>query len=302
MKPVGNTPLVRLSKLESSFGLDFEVYAKVELHNPSGSIKDRAASEIVTNAFARGELKEGYELVEATSGNMGISLALIASQSGLGCRIYMPVSASPERQKMMEEYGAKVIRVKGGMKECVQEALSYVKEHDGVFYCDQFNNQDSVLAHLKTGQEIIDNLGCLPSYFVAGVGTGGTITGSATRLKEEASKQGQEIKIIGVEPLSSPLLTRGVAAAHKIQGIGANFVPSILRKDLIDEVVDVRDEDAYRFTRFLAKEEGLFVGISSGAAVAGLIQIKDHIQSGSKVVLILPDSGNRYLSVEGLYD
>lgn len=309
LNSVGNTPLQRLKELEEAFGLGFEVYAKVELHNPSGSIKDRAAKAIVDNAFKRGELKDGFEIVEATSGNMGISLAMIASLSKLGCRIYMPSSASRERSAMMKAFGANVILVDGGMKECSSQAKEYCKTHAKTFYSDQFNNYDSVLAHKRTGAEIMlglaseDSKRTLPDYFIAGIGTGGTITGCALAFKEEAQESGlPKPTIIGVEPAASPLLTKGFSSAHKIQGIGANFVPAILDRGLVDEVVDIENEEAYQWTRYLAKFLGLFVGITSGAALAGLMKKKDAIKAGAKVVIVLPDSGQRYLSVEGLYD
>lgn len=210
---------------------------------------------------------------------------------------------------MMAAFGADVILVDGGMKECSKEALDYCKNHAKTFYSDQFNNYDSVLAHKETGLEIMGDLATkegelvLPDYFIAGMGTGGTITGCAHSFKVEAEKQGKpKPVIIGVEPKSSPLLTEGRAAPHRIQGIGANFIPSILGRELIDKVVDVGDEEAYSWTKYLAKSVGLFVGITSGAALAALVKIKDEIKPGSKVVIILPDSGQRYLSVEGLYD
>lgn len=297
LQNIGNTPLIRLTQIEDVFNLPFELYGKVELYNPSGSIKDRAAKAIILGALARGEIQDGAEIVEATSGNMGISLAMIASSMHLGCKIYMPVSASMEREQMMKQYGAEVIRVDGGMKECSEKAQNYCKTHVNSYFCDQFNNLDCVLAHYQTGQEIMDCLGQTPDYFIAGIGTGGTISGCATILKKRGS-----VKIIGVEPEASPLLTKGIASPHKIQGIGANFVPSILKRELIDEVIDVSDEQAYYYTRTLKHVAGLFVGITSGAALAALLQMKEEIKAGSKVVLILPDDGNRYLSVEGLYD
>ena len=297
LENIGKTPLIRLTQIEEVFNLPFELYGKVELHNPSGSIKDRAAKAIILGALARGEISEGAEIVEATSGNMGISLAMIASLMHLGCKIYMPLSASMEREQMMKQYGAEVIRVQGGMKECSEKAQNYCKSHANSYFCDQFNNIDCVLAHYQTGQEIIDCLGQSPDYFIAGIGTGGTISGCATILKNSGN-----VQIIGVEPESSPLLTKGIAAPHKIQGIGANFIPSILKRELIDKVIDVSDEQAYYYTRTLKDVAGLFVGITSGAALTALMQMKEEIKAGSKVVLILPDDGNRYLSVEGLYD
>ena len=297
LENIGKTPLIRLTQIEEVFNLPFELYGKVELHNPSGSIKDRAAKAIILGALARGEISEGAEIVEATSGNMGISLAMIASLMHLGCKIYMPLTASIEREQMMKQYGAEVIRVQGGMKECSEKAQNYCKSRANSYFCDQFNNIDCVLAHYQTGQEIMDCLGQIPDYFIAGIGTGGTISGCATILKNSGN-----VQIIGVEPESSPLLTRGMAAPHKIQGIGANFIPSILKRELIDKVIDVSDEQAYYYTRTLKDVAGLFVGITSGAALAALMQMKEEIKAGSKVVLILPDDGNRYLSVEGLYD
>lgn len=296
---VGNTPLIELKNIEEYYHLPFRLFAKDESHNPTGSIKDRAALSIIQSALDSGEIKEGDTIVEATSGNMGISLAYIAKLYHLSCRIYMPSSASKERKEMMENYGAEVIIVNGAMKDCVEEAINYSKDNPHAYYTDQFVNRNNPLAHiLTTSKEIISSLNKTPDYFFAGVGTGGTLIGTSKGLKEKDN----HTKIIGIEPASSPLLTEGRSGAHKIQGIGANFVPSIYQKEYVDEVITVSNEEAYLGAKLLKEKENLFNGISSGAALMGAIKYRDKIKENSDVVIILPDSGNRYLSVEGLYE
>ena len=309
LNDIGNTPLYRLKGIEYLLDLKFELYAKVEAYNPSGSIKDRVADSVIIDAYGEGTLHTNEEVVEATSGNMGIALAYCTSLMDLRCTIFMPSSASKERKQMMEMYGAKVILVDGAMKDAKDAAEKYVKENPDTFYFDQFNNPGAVEAHRATGIDIVNDLThedefpVLPDYLIAGIGTGATIVGVASRLKEisEGYNLAKPV-IVGVEPASSPLLTKGETGRHLIQGLGPNFKPSILDTSLIDEVVDAKNEDAYRWTRLLVKHEGLFLGISSGAAMAGLEQIKDQIKEGSKVVVIFPDRGDRYLSVEGLYE
>ena len=310
LSTVGKTNLYRLAVLEKYLGLKANIYAKVESTNPSGSIKDRVAVTGLVHAFADMKLTEkGEEVVEATSGNMGISLAFACGCFNHPCHIFMPKSASIERRKIMEAYGAKVELVDGVMADAVKAAEEYCKEHPDAFYFDQFNNPAAVEAHLKTGDDIIKDLTYedgeidFPHYLIAGIGTGATITGVAKRLVEVAKEKGKDKPIIiGVESENSPLLTKGYSGKHKLQGLGPNFVPSILDLSYIDSVVDVKDEEAYKWTRFLVKEENLFLGISSGAVIAALDQIKSRIKKGSNIVLIFPDSGDRYLSVEGLYE
>lgn len=296
---IGKTPLIRLKNLEKELNLNFELYAKLERSNPSGSIKDRAAWFIVKDGIKKNLINEQTVLLEATSGNTGISIAMIAASLNLKCKIFMPSSASKERRLMMEAYGAEVVLVdSGGMAKCVELVEEFAKTNINSFIVHQFENESNIKAHFEgTSLEIINDLGQNPDYFLAGFGTAGTLIGNAKRFKQN----GKTI-VIGVEPLSSPLVTSGKAASHKIQGIGANFVPSLYDEKLVDKVVDVSDEDAYKFTKMVARKEGMLVGISSGAALAGLNLIKNEIKPGSKVVLIFPDNGERYLSVEGLYD
>lgn len=300
MNNIGNTPLIRLINIEKEFSLPFRLYAKDESKEATGSIKDRPALEIITNAINNKELIPGIStIVEATSGNMGISLAYVAKQYDINCRIYMPVSASIERRKKMEALGAEVILVNGGMKECNLEVAKYIKNTKNAYLSKQFSNIFNPLAHEKyTSKEIIDDLGKVPNYFIAGVGTGGTLIGCARTFK----KLDKNVKIVGVEPLASPLLTKGYASSHKIQGIGANFIPDIYQKELVDDIVDISDEEAYEGVRLLYKLEKLFNGISSGAALMGAIKYKDKIAKDNDVVIILPDSGDRYLSIGGLYE
>lgn len=299
MVNVGHTPLIRLKNIENKYHLPFELYAKLEANNPTGSIKDRPALSIIENALKNKEINSSSTIVEATSGNMGISFAYLAREFNMKCVIFMPETASIERRIKMEEYGASIILVKGGMSKAVEEALSYVKEHDNCYYTDQFVNPYNMLAHYEhTSEEIIKDLGRVPDYFVAGMGTSGTVMGNSKKFKEIDPN----IKVIGIEPEESPLITKGEAHPHLIQGIGANFIPKLFNPSLVDEVITVSNSEAYEGTRELKKEEGLFVGITSGCALKGAIKLKDKIKENSKVVIILPDSGDRYLSVENLYE
>lgn len=297
---IGNTPLVRLAKLEEAFSLPFCLYGKLEKNNPSGSIKDRAALEMVEQAEAAGRLKKGDLLVEPTSGNMGISLAFIGLRKGYRVRIYMPDSASLERRLLMEAYGAEVVLVdgKGGMALCEKKAEEAIRE-EGAVMLAQFDNKANSLAHYKTtGPEIDKALSGHVDALFAGFGTGGTISGIARYFRE----RGIAARIYGIEPLESPLLSKGEAHPHKIEGIGANFVPRVLERELIDEIVDISGDDSYRYTRILANVEGLLVGISSGAALAAAIKKKGQLPRGGNVVVIFPDGADRYLSKKGLYN
>lgn len=296
---IGRTPLVRLRKIEENHGLNFELYGKLEKCNPSGSIKDRAALKMIEEAEKNGLLKEGSLLVEATSGNMGISLALIGARKGYKVRIYMPESASKERRLLIAAYGAEIVLTpaKDGMRGSNEAAAKAVAE-EGAVWLKQFENPANSLAHYETtGPELAAQLDGQVDALFAGFGTGGTISGIARYFKE----QGIEAKIFGIEPAESPLLSQGKAGPHRIEGIGANFVPAVLEKRLIDEVVDVKGSDAFAFTSELAAEEGLLVGISSGAALAGCLLRKGEVKKGGRVVVILPDGADRYLSIEGLY-
>ena len=298
---IGNTPLVELNKIKEKYNLNFNLYAKVERFNASGSIKDRASLYMLKNALESGKINKDTLIIEPTSGNTGIGLAMICAYLGMKLHIYMLGSASVERIKMMQAYGAEVILTdaKLGMKGAIDGAI---EEHERVknsFIPSQFDNEDNSLAHVKTtGPEIDKDLDGKVDVIVAGIGTGGTISGLATYFK----KDGRNVKIVGVEPESSPVLTKGIAGSHKLQGLGANFVPSILKRELLDKIVTVSNENGYLYCNELAKLEGIFAGISSGAALSGAIQLsKIEDLKGKNVVIILPDNGERYLSVDGLF-
>lgn len=293
---VGKTPLMRLHNFEKAHNLKAEIYAKLEYFNPAGSIKDRVALEMINAAEADGTLKKGSVIIEPTSGNTGIGLAAIAASRGYRCIIVMPDTMSEERKKMMSAYGAELILTEGskGMAGCIEKAEEIRSNTPGSIIAGQFTNPSNPEAHIKTtAPEIWSDLDGEIDFFVAGIGTGGTITGNAKFFKEKNS----EIKIIGIEPASSPLLSAGEAGSHKIQGIGANFIPEILDTGLIDEIITVSNEDAYFFAADVTKREGIFVGISSGAALgaAAAIAKRDDMQ-GKKIVVIFPDGGGRYLS------
>ncbi len=293
---IGNTPLLRLGNFIKSRSLNAEIFAKLEYFNPAGSIKDRVALEMIETAEADGTLKPGSVIIEPTSGNTGIGLAAIAAAKGYRTIIIMPDTMSEERKKMMSAYGAELILTEGsrGMAGCIEKAEEIRKENPNSIIAGQFTNPANPTAHIKTtAPEIWDALDGKVDVLVAGIGTGGTISGNGRFLKEK----NPDIKIIGVEPASSPLLTEGKAGAHKIQGIGANFVPDILDTDVIDEIIAVSDADAYAFAKETAKTEGVFVGISSGAALCAATQIAEREEFKSKnIVVIFPDGGARYLS------
>lgn len=297
LQTIGQTPLVRLSRIEEEYHLPYNLYAKLERFNPTGSIKDRAAYYLIKEAKRKGVLQDGALVIEPTSGNTGIGLAMVCAVLGHPLHIYMPSSASAERVQMMEAYGAKVILTSGqeGMEGAVEAANKELNATPGAFLAGQFDNPDNALAHYETtGPELEDQLDGQIDALIASIGTGGTITGIARYFKDKRIKA----KIIGVEPSESPLLTKGYAGPHLIQGIGANFIPKVLDRSLLDEVVDVASKDAYEGARILAKKEGILAGISSGSALMAALQSK---LSGN-VVIILPDNGERYLSVKGLYE
>lgn len=286
LETIGKTNLVQLENISKN------IYVKVEKSNPAGSIKDRAAYQMIMGAIERGELKEGMKIVEPTSGNTGIGLALIGRTLGFPVVLTMPSSMSIERVKLIKAYGAEVILIKeGGMAGSVEKAKELVE--NGAYYMpNQFDNQDNALAHYKTtGSEIYNDLKDI-NGFVAGFGTGGTVTGVGRYLKE----QDKNIKIWAMEPYESPLLSQGKSGSHKIQGIGANFIPKVLDVDLLDEVITVKSDDAIDMARRLSKEEGLLVGISSGANVAAALKMQEKL--GGNIVTVLPDTGERYLSTE----
>lgn len=298
---IGNTPLVKLNKIIEKYDLSFNLYAKVERNNPSGSVKDRAAYYIIKDAFEKRLINKDSTIIEASSGNMGISLALISSYYNLKCIITMPSNASKERIKMMEAYGAKVILTKKeeGMKGSINEANRLAKEIPSSFLTKQFENEANIKAHYETtSKEILSDLDNKIDVFIAGIGTSGTLIGNAKRFKEEL----KSVEIIGVEPLSSPLINKNIAGSHLIQGIGANFIPSLYNKNYVDRVLDISNEDAYRGVKLLSSLEGLFVGISSGASLMAALTLNKEIYKNKNVVIILPDNGERYLSVEGLYE
>ncbi len=298
---IGNTPLVKLNKIIEKYDLSFNLYAKVERNNPSGSVKDRAAYYIIKDAFEKRLINKDSTIIEASSGNMGISLALISSYYNLKCIITMPSNASKERIKMMEAYGAKVILTKKeeGMKGSINEANRLAKEIPSSFLTKQFENEANIKAHYETtSKEILSDLDNKIDVFIAGIGTSGTLIGNAKRFKEEL----KSVEIIAVEPLSSPLINKNIAGSHLIQGIGANFIPSLYNKNYVDRVLDISNEDAYRGVKLLSSLEGLFVGISSGASLMAALTLNKEIYKNKNVVIILPDNGERYLSVEGLYE
>lgn len=286
LETIGKTNLVQLENISKN------IYVKVEKSNPAGSIKDRAAYQMIMGAIERGELKEGMKIVEPTSGNTGIGLALIGRTLGFPVVLTMPSSMSIERVKLIKAYGAEVILIKeGGMAGSVEKAKELVE--NGAYYMpNQFDNPDNALAHYKTtGPEIYNDLKDI-NGFVAGFGTGGTVTGVGRFLKE----QDKNIKIWAMEPYESPLLSQGKSGSHKIQGIGANFIPKVLDVDLLDEVITVKSDDAIDMARRLSKEEGLLVGISSGANVVAALKMQEKL--GGNIVTVLPDTGERYLSTE----
>lgn len=295
---IGNTPLLKINSLSEKFSVKANLYAKLEYFNPAGSIKDRVALEMIEAAEKDGTLRPGSMIIEPTSGNTGIGLAAIAGSKGYRTVIVMPDTMSEERRKMMTAYGAELILTDGakGMAGCIEKAEEIKKENPDSIIAGQFVNPSNPTAHIKTtAPEIWNALDGKIDAFVACIGTGGTISGNGKFFKEK----NPGIKIIGVEPEASPLLTGGKAGAHKIQGIGANFIPDILDRDVIDEILTVSDDDAYKFAREVTKAEGVFVGISSGAALCAAIRLAQREEMKDKnIVVIFPDGGGRYLSTE----
>lgn len=293
---VGKTPLLEVKNFSKQNNIDARLLCKLEYFNPAGSSKDRVAREIIDKAEREGKLRSGGTIIEATSGNTGIGLAAIAASKGYRCIIVMPDSMSMERRSLMKAYGAELVLTEGalGMKGANDKAAELAKEIDGAFIASQFTNMANPLAHERTtGIEIWEDTEGRVDIFVACIGTGGTISGAGKYLKSK----NPDIKIIGVEPASSPLLTSGYAAPHKIQGIGANFVPDTLDRDIYDEIVTVENEAAYDYARRLVRSEGVFVGISSGAALAAAVKIAKRPESkGKNIAVLLADSGERYLS------
>ncbi len=300
---VGNTPLIELQKLTKNYGLNAKIAAKVEFFNPGGSIKDRTALSMLSDAQLYGLINKDTVIIEPTSGNTGIALAMACAVMDLKCILTLPDNMSMERRQMLTAYGAQLVLTpaKEGMQGAVNKALELAKASDNAFIPGQFDNEANPRIHtLTTGPELLADTDGHLDAVVAGIGTGGTITGIANFFKNP--KQKKEVKIIGVEPLSSPLLTQGKSGPHAIAGIGANFVPSILDASLLDEIMDIGDDEAKQMCSALCRTEGLFCGISSGAAVAAAIKLaKREDYAGKMIVAILPDSGNRYLSA-GVFD
>ncbi len=295
---VGNTPLLELKHIEKEFGLKATLLAKLEYFNPAGSVKDRVARAMLDDAEARGVLKPDSVIIEPTSGNTGIGLASIAAARGYRIIIVMPETMSVERRKLMRAYGAELVLTEGakGMKGAIAKADELAKEIPNSFIPGQFVNPANVAAHYDTtGPEIYRDTDGKVDFFVAGVGTGGTVTGTGRYLKEKIPG----VKVVAVEPASSPVLSKGVAGAHKIQGIGAGFVPDILDTTVYDEIIPIENDDALDTGRIIGRHEGVLVGISSGAAVCAAIKVAQHPESAGKtIVVLLPDTGDRYLSTE----
>ena len=293
---IGRTPLLELTHIERKFDLNARILAKLEYFNPGGSVKDRVALAMIDDAEAKGALKPGSVIIEPTSGNTGIGLASVAAARGYRIIIVMPETMSVERRQLMKAYGAELVLTEGakGMKGAIAKAEELAKEIPGSFVPGQFVNPANPKAHFETtGPEIWADTDGQVDYFVAGVGTGGTVTGVGRYLKS----QNAAVKVVAVEPKSSAVLSTGVAGAHKIQGIGAGFVPEVLDTAVYDEIIAVADEDAFRLGRELGRSEGVLVGISSGAALWAAIELaKRPENAGKTIVALLPDTGDRYLS------
>ncbi len=293
---IGNTPLLELTRLEQAEKVTAHILAKLEYLNPAGSVKDRVAKAMIDDAERTGTLRPGAVIIEPTSGNTGIGLASVAAARGYRVIIVMPETMSEERRRLMRAYGAELVLTEGakGMKGAIEKAENLAKSIPNSFIPGQFVNPANPAAHMmSTGPEIWADADGQVDMFVAGVGTGGTITGVGRYLKE----QDPGVKVVAVEPASSPVLSKGTSGAHKLQGIGAGFVPEVLDTDVYDEVIAVEDEDAFATSRKVGRIEGVLMGISSGAAVwAALRLAKRPENEGKNIVVLLPDSGDRYLS------
>ena len=293
---IGKTPLLELTHIEEKYGLKAKVLAKLEYFNPAGSVKDRIAKAMIEDAEASGKLKPGATIIEPTSGNTGIGLASVAAAKGYKLIITMPETMSVERRQIMKAYGAELVLTEGakGMKGAIAKAEELSKEIPGSFIPGQFVNPANPAIHkATTGPEIFEDTDGEVDIFVAGVGTGGTITGTGEYLKEQKAS----VKVVAVEPADSPVLSKGVGGPHKIQGIGAGFVPDVLNTSVYDEIIPVANEDAFATGRELGKTEGVLVGISSGAALFAAIELAKRPENeGKTIVALLPDTGDRYLS------
>jgi cysteine synthase len=297
LETIGNTPHLKINRL---FGLDYSVWVKLERANPGASIKDRIALSMVNDAEKNGLLKPDSVIIEPTSGNTGIGLAIVAAVNGYRLILVMPESMSPERRKIMSAYGAEFVLTprEKGMKGAIERAKELLSETPGSWMPNQFDNPSNTNIHKETtAREIIADFPEGIDYLITGVGTGGHITGCAEILKEKFPK----LKVFAVEPELSPVLSGGSPGPHPIQGIGAGFVPSILNTKLLDGIIKISKDEAFEYTRRAAREEGLFVGISSGASLAAINQISGKIPKGSKILTFCYDTGERYLSVEGLF-
>ena len=293
---IGKTPLLELTHIEKAHDLKAKIVAKLEYFNPAGSVKDRIAKAMIDDAEAKGLLKPGSVIIEPTSGNTGIGLASVAAARGYRIIIVMPETMSVERRQLMKAYGAELVLTEGakGMKGAIAKADELAKEIPGSFIPGQFVNPANPAVHkATTGPEIWEDTDGKVDIFVAGVGTGGTVTGVGEYLKS----QNPNVKVVAVEPASSPVLSKGVAGSHKIQGIGAGFVPDVLDTKVYDEIIPVENEDAFATGKLIGKKEGVLVGISSGAAVWAAIQLAKRPENkGKTIVALLPDTGDRYLS------
>ena len=293
---IGGTPLLRLTNYLDNNGIGAEIYAKLEYFNPAGSVKDRIARAMIDEAEATGALKKGAVIIEPTSGNTGIGLAAVAASRGYRVILTMPETMSVERRNLLKAYGAEIVLTEGakGMKGAIEKANQLASEIEGSFIPGQFINPANPQAHIRTtGPEIWEDTDGKVDIFIAGVGTGGTITGTGEYLKEK----NPAVKVIAVEPASSPVLSKGTAGPHMIQGIGAGFVPDVLNTGIYDEIIAVKNEDAFAAGRAAGRQEGVLVGISSGAALWAAKEVaKRPENAGKTIVVLLPDTGDRYLS------
>ena len=290
---IGETPLVKINKLVGEN--DAELFAKLEFFNPGSSVKDRIAVSIIEEAEKQGKLKPGDTILEPTSGNTGIGLAMVAAAKGYRALFVMPETMSIERRNLLRAYGAELVLTPGSeaIGGSIRKAEEIAAEHPEYFVPQQFKNEANVKIHRETtGEELVKQTDGKLDAFVAGIGTGGTITGAGQVLKEKIPG----VKIIGVEPASSPILSGGKPGPHKIQGIGTGFVPDILDTDIYDQILTIENEEAYHWSRRMAREEGVLVGISAGAAVAAAVKVAKELGKGKRVVAVIPDNGERYLS------
>lgn len=293
---IGRTPLLEVKNIEKKFGLEAKLLVKLEGFNPAGSAKDRIAFQMIKDAEEAGKLKEGSVIIEPTSGNTGIGLAFIGASRGYRVILTMPETMSVERRNLLKAYGAEIVLTDGaqGMKGAIEKAKELAEETEGAFLAGQFVNPSNSKVHrLTTGPEIWEDTDGEVDVFIAGVGTGGTVTGVGEYLKSKK----EDVEVIAIEPSSSPVLSKGEAGPHKIQGIGAGFVPDVLNTEIYDEIITVENEDAFDYGKLVAVEEGILVGISSGAALwAGIKVAKRPENKGKTIVVFLPDNGDRYLS------